>query len=121
MKGVTLLELLITTIVLAVGMTAIMQALSMSIFASAASENVELALGIAQAKLENIYGTTGGVSDEALHSVSAEGFSGGVYANRNFQLGVKTDDSDPEAVAVSVCWDTKGGQANITLKTLVVN
>jgi hypothetical protein len=61
------------------------------------------------------------VADEVVHPVSVEGFIGGAYLNRNFQIGVATDDNDPEEVAVSVYWDTKGGQANITLKTLVLN
>ena len=120
-NGFTLLEVLIATIILTVGVAAIIWAFSAGMYATTDVENVELALGIAQTKLENIYGTTGGVTNEVLHNVSSDGFVGDIYQNQNFQVEVVTDDNDPEQVDVNVYWDTKGGQASIALTTLVAN
>lgn len=120
-KGFSLLEILITVIILTIGVVAISRAFSAGIFASASDENVELALGIAQTKLEDIYGTLGGVANEARHDVSQDGFVGGIYADQDFEVEVQTDDNNPERVDVTVYWDTTSGEANITLTTLVAD
>lgn len=118
-NGFTLLEVLLAVVILAGSIIAIMQAFSAGMFAAAEAENIELAIGVAQAKLENIYGTSGGTSNELPHSVSAEGFTGGVYSNQNFQVQVAADTNTPEQVVVTVSWATKGGDASIALATLV--
>ena len=118
-KGFTLLEVLLALVILAGSIIAIMQAFSAGMFASTEAENIELAIGVAQAKLENIYGTSGGTSNELSHSVSAEGFTGGVYSNQNFQIQVATDTNNPQRVDVTVYWTTKGGDTSIKLTTLV--
>ena len=98
-----------------------MQAFSAGMFASTDAEDIELATGIAQAKLEKIYGTSGGITDEPRHSVSNDGFAGGVYSNQNFQIQVATDNNNPEQVDATVYWSTKGGDASIKLTTLMAN
>ena len=120
-RGFTLLEVLIATIILTVGVVALVWAFSVGMFASTETEDVELALGIAQAKLEAIYGATGGVADEVLHDVANDGFIGDIYTDKNFQVKVETDDDNPEQVDVTVYWDTKGGQTSITITTLVTD
>lgn len=118
-KGFTLLEVLLALVILAGSIIAIMQAFSAGMFASTEAENIELALGVAQAKLERIYGASSGTSNELPHSVSAEGFTGGVYSNHNFQVQVATSNNNPEWVEVIVYWTTKGGDTSIKLTTLV--
>ena len=120
-RGFTLLEVLIATIILTVGVVVLVWAFSVGMFASTETEDVELALGIAQAKLEAIYGATGGVADEVLHDVANDGFIGDIYTDKNFQVKVETDDDNPEQVDVTVYWDTKGGQTSITITTLVTD
>lgn len=112
-QGFTLIEILITLVIIVGGLLAITRAFSIGIFASSDVENVEVALNIAQKTLEGIYGTTGGVNDVDPPQADAD-FS-------DFTVGVQTDDNNPERVDVSVYWDTKGGQVNITLTTLVAN
>lgn len=120
-KGFTLLEVLLAVVILTGSIIAIVQAFSAGLFASMEAENIELALGVAQAKLENIYGISGGIADESRHNVSDDGFAGGVYSNQNFQVQVVTDNNNPEQVDVTVYWTTKGGDSSIKLTTLVAN
>jgi len=120
-KGFTLLEVLLAVVILAGSIIAIMQAFSAGMFASTEAKNIELAFGVAQAKLERIYGTSGGIADEPRHSVTNDGFAGGVYLNQNFQVQVTTDNNHPERVDVTVYWSTKGGDTSIKLTTLVAN
>ena len=56
-NGFTLLEVLLATIIVVVGVTAITGAFSSGIFATTDVENVDLALNIAQAEMENIKNT----------------------------------------------------------------
>lgn len=120
-NGFTLLEVLLTVVILAGTIIAITQAFSTATFAAAEAENIELALGVAQAKLEKIHGTTGGIADEPPHRVSAEGFVGGAYSNQDYLIQVATDNNDPERVDVTISWSTKGGNPQITLTTIMAN
>ena len=120
-RGFTLLEVLLAIVILSAGTIAIMQAFSAGMFASTEAESFELAFGVAQAKLENIYGTSSGTSNEPRHSVSDEGFTGGVYSNQNFQVQVATDANNPQGVDVTVYWSPNGGDTSIKLTTLVAN
>lgn len=120
-RGFSLLELLLAIIILTSGVLILAWAFSAGMFASTDSEDIELALGIANSKLERIYGTVGGVADEARHNVSDDGFTGAIYSNKNFQAEVITNNNDPEEVDVNVYWSVKGGETSISLVTLVGN
>lgn len=118
-SGFTLLEILIATVILTVGVVAIVWTFSTGMFASSETEDIELALGIAQAKLEAVYGQSGGVTDDSRHPVDTDGFIDPVYQNQNFEVERVTDANNPQQVDVNVYWDTKNGSASITLTTLV--
>ena len=114
-EGFTLLEVLIALIVLSVGVVAIARAFSAGIFAAAAtSEDVEVALCIAQASMEEIKDTT---YDDLADSGPTED------ANfPNFDVTVDVDEGDnPMQVDITVAWDTKGGASSVTLTTLVAD
>lgn len=53
-KGFTLLEIIIATVLLTIGVIALSQAFSTGMLASTDTENVDLALNIAQAKMEEL-------------------------------------------------------------------
>lgn len=112
-SGFTLLEIIVTLVLLAVGVTALAQAFSTGIFASSDIENVDLALNIAQAKMEEIRNTT-------FASIS----SSGPTADPNFSsynVTVTVTGTDPKQADVSVAWNTKGGETSVGLTTLVAN
>ena len=113
-KGFTLLEVLIATIIFTVGVIAIMWAFSSGMFASSDVENVDLALNIAQAKMEEIKNTAfGSLADS------------GPTADANFPRFSTTvnvaEGQNPMQVDVTVAWNVKGGQTNIALTTLVTD
>ncbi|MBN1872500.1 MAG: prepilin-type N-terminal cleavage/methylation domain-containing protein [Candidatus Omnitrophica bacterium] len=112
--GFTLLEVLIAIIVLTVGAIAVIGAFSEGLFASRTSENMESALHIAQAKLEEI-------KDTAFDSLA----DSGPTADPDFpEFDVTVDVSEgdnPMEVDVTVSWNTKGGEASATLTTLVAD
>jgi Tfp pilus assembly protein PilV len=113
-KSFTLLEVLITIIILTVGIIAISQAFSTGLLTSTDVEDVELALNIAQAKMEEI-------KDTAFSSLSDSGPTpDSNFDNFNVTVDV-TEGQNPMQVDVTVSWEVKGGQTSITLTTLVVD
>lgn len=92
-----------------------MGAFSSGIVTSGDVESVELALNLAQEKMEDIKNKTyANVASEAQSAVS--GFSA-----FQRQVAVTVLQTDLKQVAVTVSWDTKGGQADVDLMTLVTN
>ena len=115
--GFTLLEILITIIILTVGVIALSQAYSSGLFVVTDIENVGLALNIAQAEMEQIRG-------KDFSQIVADGDSGpapeGNFSNFEVWIDI-AEGHDPMQVEVIVSWEAKGGQANVALTTLVAN
>ncbi len=119
MKGFTLLEVLIATIILTVGVIAICGAFNAGIFASADIENVDLALNIAQAKMEEIKNTPfADLADSG--PVPADSDPASSLARFNVTVDV-AEGQNPMQVDVTVAWDVKGGQTDITLTALIAD
>jgi len=120
-KGFTLLEILITIIVLTIGTIALMQAFSTGLLASTDVENVDLALNIAQAELEEI-------KDSGYASLAASGPTADPNFS-NFDVTVALGPTaDPREVEVTVEWETQSGvtkgtipSTSITLTTLIAD
>lgn len=118
LTGFTLLEVLLATVIISVGVTALVWAFSSGLFATTDIENLNLATNIAQANMEMVksknfadINTTAKISN----LVSNLGFS-------NFNVSAAVGEGqNPLPVNVTVCWNVKGGQANTTLTTLVTD
>ena len=112
--GFTLLEILLTLIILMVGVLSITMAFTRGVFVSSDLENIELALNIASSKMEEIKDTdfvdladSGPVADPDFP---------------NFNLSVDAaQGQNPMRVDVTVEWLLKGGQGNVVLTTLVAD
>jgi prepilin-type N-terminal cleavage/methylation domain-containing protein len=113
-NGFTLLEILIATVIVAAGVAAIVWAFSAGLFAASDTESVDLALNIAQAKMEELRNTTFG--DLADSGPAAD------PAFPAFSTAVNvTEGLDPMEITVTVTWDTRGGQTSVVLTTLRAN
>ena len=112
-NGFTLLEIIITIVILSVGLLVLSQAFSTGMLASTDAENVDLALNIAQAEMEEIRNTSfSGIG-------SSEPTSDPNFPN--FTTTVTVTGTDPKEVNVSVAWNVQAGSTSISLTTFIAN
>jgi prepilin-type N-terminal cleavage/methylation domain-containing protein len=113
-KGFTLLEVLITIAILAIGVAVVLWALGTGLFARGDIESVAKALNISQARLEEIKDTAFGNINSSGPTPDAAfpAFNTTVNASNN---------SNIKQVDVTVSWATRGGNTNVSLTTLVAN
>ncbi len=112
-KGFTLLEILITIIILVVGVVVPMQMFSMGMFADTDVENATIALNLAQEKMEEIKDASSYVNIDSFASARAN--LGGDFADFDREVTVA---GDPKQVNVIVYWTVKGQDQSINLVTL---
>jgi len=113
-SGFTLLEVLLALLLLTGSVVAICWAHSTGMYASADIENVDLALNIAQAKMEDIKNTPFASLADSGPTPDAN------FPNYNVTVNV-AEGQNPMQVDVTVAWNVKGGQTNVLLTTLVAN
>ncbi|MGB2879846.1 MAG: prepilin-type N-terminal cleavage/methylation domain-containing protein [Candidatus Omnitrophota bacterium] len=113
-KGYTLIEIIITAAIIAVGVVAIAGAFNAGLRTRADVENVDLALNIAQAKMEEVKNTDySSLADEG--PASDPDFS-------NYAVAVEVaEGQNPMQVDVTVSWMARGGQASVTLTTYIAD
>jgi len=113
-RAFTLLEVLSATVIFTISVTAIIRALNLGIYAASDTENIDLVLNIAQAKMEEIKNTS-----------FASLIDSGPTADANFprfSTAVNVaEGQNPMQVDVTVAWEARGGQSSIVLTTLVAN
>lgn len=81
--------------------------------ASTDVENVDLALNIAQAKMEEIRNT-------AFANISSSGPTADPNFS-NFDVTVAVTGTDPKQIDVTVAWKAQGGSPNVALTSLIAN
>lgn len=113
-NGFTLLEVLIATIILTIGVTAIIWAFSAGMYAVNDIENIDLALNISQAKMEEIKNT-------AVASLADSGPTADADFPRFSTAVDVAEGQNPMQVDVTVNWDVKGGSTGFTLTTLIAD
>ncbi len=112
-RGFTLLEVLISLLVLTLGVFGIFYAFSAGLLTTTEVEGMDLALNIGQAKMEQIKDIAyAGIVSSA--STPDPNFP-------NFSVAVASTAGDPKQVDVTVAWNVKGGQTSLVLTTLVAN
>ena len=124
-KGFTLLEMLLAILLLTIGIVAVAQAFSAGMYSStnagtfiaSDAESVDLALNIAQAKMEEIMNTSfAGIA--AVPKAAVSGF--GSYSQK-VDVTLAGNGTDLKKVDVTVYWTTRNGDTNISLSTYVAN
>ena len=113
-KGVTLLEVLIATVIFTVGIVTVLSAFNTGMFASTEVENVDLALNLAQERMESIRDIGYGFAGDAKGPVSG-------FPAFQRQAAVTVLQTDLKQVDVTVYWQTRGGETNIALTTYLTN
>ena len=114
-NGFTLLEVLLAILLLSIGATALIWALNAGLFASLDADNVDLALNIAQAKMEEVKNTS--------YSSIASAAKAAVPGVNGFQQSVNVIViyTDLKQVDVTVYWSPQGVETNVSLSTYVAN
>jgi len=116
-RGFTLLEVLITLVIITGAMTAILMAFSLVIAASRGVEEHETAVNIACAKMEELRG----ISYANLQSSTVD--SREIFAALpGYTVTVTTTKPEnPAKVNVAVSWLAKGGMVSVALDTVKAN
>lgn len=118
-RAFTLLEILISLIILATGVIAITWAFSSGILASSDVENVDLALNVAQAKMEELKNVSfASLADSG--PTAADPDSDSPLNKFNVSVNV-AEGQNPMQIDVTVAWAVKGGTTSITLTTLIAD
>ncbi len=111
-NGFTLVEIIITIFILTIGIIALSEAFNRGHYVQSDIENTRTAINIAQTEMENISNTSfGSLADNG--PTQDPDFS-------NFTVTVDVaEGQNPMQVDITVAWQAKGGEADITLTTLV--
>ncbi|HPN88673.1 MAG TPA: prepilin-type N-terminal cleavage/methylation domain-containing protein [Candidatus Omnitrophota bacterium] len=120
-KAFTLLELLLTISVLAVGIVPVIRSMAIGMVADQVIEYQMTAVFLAQEKMEIIKDSSWqSLGDYALKRESV----GEPFANYEWEVEIKDSDEDPnnlKTVTVTVYWDSKGTEQQVVLSTLLTN
>lgn len=114
-KGFTLLEILITIVILVVGVVVLLQMFSIGMFADTDVENAGLALNLAQEKMEQIKDAISYKAIDDFASARGEEDLGDDFADFDREVTVS---GNPKQVNVIVYWTVKGQDQSINLVTL---
>lgn len=114
-KGFTLLEVLLTIILIAVGFTALLQAFSIGLFSGAENENELIAMTLAQEKMEDLRNRTYvSIVSEARAAVTG-------YPSFERQVVVTTPQTGLALITTTVFWASKGSDLSVVLVTYISN
>lgn len=116
-KGFTLLEMLVTIVLLTVGITSILQMAAIAIFADTNLENVTIARYLAQETMEEIKGAASysDIDNFILTRSSLTGVGNKDFVDFDREVTVS---GDPKQVNVTVYWTVKGQDQSVELVTL---
>ena len=115
-RGFTLLEILITIVLLTVGIVSILQMMSIAIFADTNTENAAVAYYLAQEPMEDIKDASSYLNIDTF-AASRAALSGD-FSDFDREVTVS---GDPKQVNVIVYWSVKGQDQSIDLVSLFAN
>ena len=117
-RGFTLVEILITIVIFAITIGAVTRAFNAGARASSETEKINLAIKIAQTKMEEIQFTVKESGVDSLVSVDSE--PDVEFSNFNVTIDA-AEGQNPKTVTVTVAWQAAGGQADTALTTMVAD
>lgn len=110
--GFTLLEVLLTILLLGTGFAAILQVMSAGLLAGGANENEIIAANLVQEKIEELRNTQYSSIAEETPPVIVTGFPAFTR-----EVLVTTPQTDLKQITVKVYWFVKSVQTNLTMVT----
>ena len=114
-RGFTLLEVLLTILLVTGGFVVLLQALNTGLFVTSDNESELTALNLAQEKAEDIRNKTfANVVNEAKAAVSG-------FTNFQRDVVVTTPQSNLKQVTITVYWNSKSTEINYSVVTNVSN
>jgi len=115
-KSFTILEMLISVVLLVVGSVATLNMFGLGMRADADSEHSTIALALAQGEMELIKNADSWDAVDSL--ISPRTNIGGNYPDFDKEVIVT---GDPKDVQVIIYWNVRGGTQNLELDTLLTN
>jgi type IV pilus assembly protein PilV len=115
-KGFTLLEILISLVLIVVGLVALMAAMSAGICADADLEYSLIALNLANEKLEELKD----IDYSFVVSATESSISGFAFVDDRI-VTVSEVNPDLKDVQVEVRWTQKGGQQSVNVRAYIAN
>ena len=112
-KGFTLLEMLVTIVLLTAGIVSLLRMMSIGMFAVTGTEKATTALYLAQEKMEEIKDASSYSNIDSF--ASAKAALTGDYTDFQREVAVS---GDPKQVNVIVYWTTKGDEQTLNLVSL---
>ena len=110
----TILETIIAIVLFAVGTVAVIEVLHRAQVGAADGENILIATGLAQRRLEELRNTAyASLANESKASVASP--SG--YSRFSRQVTVTTPYANLKQIVVTVYWTPAGGETSVTLQT----
>jgi len=114
-KGFTLLEVLLAVLLFSVGFVALLQIISVGLFAGGQNEDEITALYLAQEKIEELNNASfAGTSSESKAPVSG-------FPAFSRQVTVSTPQSNLDQITVTVYWYAKNTETSFIMVTYVSN
>ena len=114
--GFTILEMLISIVLLVVGTVATLNMFGIGMTADADIENSTIALGLAREEMEAVKDAG---SWNAIDSFASPRTNmGGIYQSFDKEVIVS---GDPKMVQVVIYWNARGGDRTVELATLLTN
>jgi len=117
-RGFTLLEMLITIVVLTVGITSVLRMMSIAIFTDTNTENAAIAYYLAQEFMEDAKDADAYADIVALSRANLDDDLGSEYDNYGDFDREVTVSGDPKQVNVIVYWSVKGDEQSINLVSI---
>lgn len=114
-KGFTIIEVLVATVIIGLGIFALMEAFNRGYLGSGQAEDYSLALSLAQEQMEEIRD----LSFKAVNN-SARGPVNG-FPEFDREVSVTSVHADLKQVVVRTYWDVPNGENSVTLTAYVVN
>lgn len=118
-RGFTILEVLITTLLVGVSIFALMETFNRGVFGFGDVENYSLALSLTQRKLEQIKGSS--FANVSIINFPAAKTQVSDFTKFDQQVTITSAHADLKQIDVVTYWTVPNGETSVSLSTYVVN